>query len=573
MTNREWIVPAGADNAFVQAGSRWPRIIVEVLWQRGLRTLAEVEEFLTADYQQALHDPFLYRQMQRAVDRMLAAIQRQELITVYGDYDADGVSSTAIMVETLTALGGNVDWYLPERLSEGYGLHLAAVTALQRKGTKLLVTVDCGTTNVEEINQAKKYGMDVIVLDHHQEPAVLPPADSIINPIFSSEEYPFKYHASAGVAFTTARALLDVSDYGQKVHRPLERNWADTIIDLAAIATVTDMMPLRGENRAIVKEGLKVMRTTNRPGLRALLEVIGQPFEQVSEQTIGFQIGPRLNAAGRLHHPSIALELLLTRDQDRARQLAEQLQAINLDRQKLTELAVAEALEQVTAQGEQSAYTAFAAHWSPGILGLVAGRLAERVYRPVLIMTENGGQIVGSGRSIPGFDMMTVMNAGREHFLRYGGHAAACGFTLVTADQRLAFQSWWQSAVADRLDEKPLVQPLFLDAAATLDDITPAALDTLETLGPYGIDHQRPKFLLSKVRLLQVATVGGKNEHLRLLGEQGGQRQKFIGFRFGRLAPTLTIGQELDLAVEASWNIWQGRKERQLKIIDIRPAQ
>ncbi len=571
MIAKTWVVRPAAPADFHQHFSDLPSIVRQVLWRRGLRTPAEVAAFLQPDYGQ-LADPFLFRDMSPAVELIIAAVQRRQPITVYGDYDADGVTATAVMVEALSALGAMVTWYLPERLAEGYGLHQDVIEKLSRDGTKLLIAVDCGTTNVREVNAACDLGLAVIILDHHHQPAELPPAEAIINPAFHDETYPFRGLSSAGVAFTVVRGLLQATEAGRRVGRSLNAGWEKWLLDLVAISTVADMMPLRGENRTLVRWGLTVLRKTKRPGLRALFEVMGTQLEQADEYTIGFQIGPRLNAAGRLHHASLALHLLLTKNSGQARDLARQLQELNQDRQKLTELAVSEALEQITATGEQAAYTAFAPHWSPGILGLVAGRLVERVWRPVLVMTENDGRIIGSGRSIPGFDIMRAMDAGQEHFLRFGGHPGACGFTLTSPDRRESFERWWREFIGQQLADVKLEKTLTIDGPAALSDFTDRALDLLETLGPYGVDHPRPALLLGRAEVQAISVAGAQQQHLRLTIRQNRAIARCIGFRQGQRAGELTPGQSIDVVVEASWNVWRDQKEPQLKIIDLRPS-
>ncbi|MBI5466999.1 MAG: single-stranded-DNA-specific exonuclease RecJ [Candidatus Kerfeldbacteria bacterium] len=564
-----WIIGDAAPNDFHQAHLNLPPLVRQVLWRRGVQSAAELEQFLQPAYDQ-LGDPFQFQQMDTAVETIIHAIADQRQITIYGDYDADGVTSTALMVETLEALGAKVNWYLPERLAEGYGLRTETVAQLADQGTQLLVTVDCGTTNVAEISLARQRGLDVIVIDHHHQPAELPPATAIINPVFEDERYPARTLSSAGVAFTVARGLLARTQYGRTLNHELPVGWEKWLLDLVAISTVADMMPLRGENRILVRYGLQVLRKSRRPGLRALFAVMGTQIEQADEFTVGFQIGPRINAAGRLHHASLALHLLLTKQPDEARDLANQLQAINLDRQKLTELAVAEALEQIQAAGEQSAYVAFASHWSPGILGLVAGRLAERVWRPVLVMTENDGQIVGSGRSIPGYDIMQAMDAGREHFLRFGGHPGACGFTLAKAEGRSDFHQWFQEFISRDLKEVKMEKPLHVDGRARLADFSDEALDVLAELGPYGIENTRPTFLIEQADVQSIALAGAQRQHLRLGIQQDGVTVRCIGFRQGARGAELVPGQHLDVVVEASWNVWRERKEPQFKIIDLR---
>mgnify|MGYP001590443702 CR=1 FL=1 len=584
MTPRTWTIADPPPTDFRTGFSHLPVLVQYVLWRRGLTTPAAVEAFLQPEYRR-LADPFAFRQMRPAVDRIRRALERQEPIMIYGDYDADGVTATAVLYETLSALGGAVRWYLPERLTEGYGLNLQAIEEFARTGTNILITVDCGTSNVEEIQRAKSLGLDVIVIDHHHQPPIVPPALAIINPVMAGETYPDRGLSSAGVAFAVVRALLASTDYGARLGHPLPTGrqalapgWEKWLLDLVAISTVADMMPLRGENRTLVHYGLLTLRQTRRPGLRALFAIMGSPLERADELTIGFTVAPRLNAAGRLQHASIALELLLTHDPDRAQRLAEQLQSINLDRQRLTTMAVAEALEQTDlasrqAGQEQPRYggvTAFASHWSPGILGLVAGQLADRLWRPTVVMAENDGQIVGSGRSVSGVNIMTIMDEGREYFLRYGGHAGACGFTLRSPAQRLTFERWFRDRIADGWQPAQATKELIIDGRARLSDVTADALDMLATLGPYGIDHTRPVFLLERVRVLDVGTVGAEQQHLRLTVGQGRDVARCIGFRQGSRLADAAAGREIDLAVETTWNEWQGRREAQLKIIDLR---
>lgn len=573
MTNqRPWVLADQPPISRVEEFPELPAVIVRLLWQRGYRTAAAIKQFLRPEYEQDLQDPFVFTQMRAAVDQIIAAVTAQRRITVYGDYDVDGVTATATMVEVLRALGANVNWYLPERLAEGYGLNVGAIEELAAKGTQLLITVDCGSTNVAEIARANELGIPVVVLDHHHQPAQIPQAAAIINPVFERETRSFQHYSSGGVAFAVACALLQATNNGATLNHRVPDGWEKWLMDLTALSTVADMMPLIGENRLLVKYGLVVLRKTRRPGLRALFDVMGSEIETADETTIGFQIAPRLNAAGRLQHASIALELLLTRDAAQGRQLAEQLQSINAERQHLTEMAVDEALEQIEQQGEQSAYTAFAPHWSPGIIGLIAGRLVERVWRPVLVMTQNGEEIVGSGRSTPGYDIMSALDAGAEHFRRFGGHPGACGFTLITLDQRPTFERWFQAHASETVPTDRTLKPVQLDLSTTLKELDPTTIDMIDVCAPYGQQNPRPVFLLSNVTIREAQTVGAKRQHVKVVVGQGEQFGKCIGFRLGDRVAELVPGSQADLAVEVSWNIWNGRKERQLKIIDWRKA-
>jgi single-stranded-DNA-specific exonuclease len=490
---------------------------------------------------------------------------------IHGDYDADGVTSTVAMVETIQALGGVVEWYVPDRFSEGYGLRTETIKKFIAKNVKLLITVDCGSTNVDEIAVAREAGMEVIVIDHHHQPAKLPNASAIINPVFDDEQYPFRYHASAGVVFTVVRALLQETKNGETLGHPLVAGWEKWLLDIVAIATVADMMPIKGENRLFVHYGLKVLARTRRPGLRALISAAGVALHDVDEVTLGFHIGPRLNAAGRLQHASTAVKLLLTTDPVEAESLARELQQLNDDRKSLTELATNEAWDQIQSLGEAQGYAVFAAHWSAGVLGLIAGRLADRLGRPVFVMTQIDTKIVGSGRAGGNLDIMEIMNAGKAHFAQFGGHTGACGFTLQSDVSPRQFHEW---LVQYMNEHHPVVQPkeLHLDIELPLSQLTPELLSAIDRLAPFGLTATRPVIYLRGVDVRDAQRVGGTKQHLRLRVHENGVARSAIGFRLGERHPEVAEAATIDLAVEPSWNEWQGKRDIQLRIIDIRPT-
>lgn len=569
--SRAWELRPTPDDTSTELFSRYPKVVATLLWQRGVTTPELAEDFFHPSYNDHLADPFLFRQMREAVEEVTSAIRDGMKIMVHGDYDADGVTSTALLVEALRQLGGKVEWYVPNRFSEGYGLKLETVRKFARDGVQLLITVDCGSTNVDEIALAKERGMRVLVLDHHHQPAVLPPADAIINPVFEDETYPFRGHSSAGVAFTLLRAIIQTTENGKTIGHPQPDGWEKWLLDLVAISTVADMMPLRGENRVFVHYGMRVLRQTRRVGLRALLAHGGVKLQEVTERTIGFHIGPRLNAAGRLEHASTAVELLLTKDRETGDRVAADLERINNDRRRLTDAATSEAWEHIQAHGEAGAHAVFAPHWSPGVLGLVAGRLAERVGRPVFVMTENDTQVVGSGRSGSALDLMTIMNAGKEHFSQFGGHPGACGFTLQSPQQRAAFEAWLGEYMSGA-DAKAETPPLLLDAEVRAVDVSPEFLDAIEELAPFGIDAHRPLFMLKDVDVHSMQFVGGEQQHVRLRIRQDGKEHVCIGFRLADHVRALGQPKKIDLAVEPAWNEWNGRREIQLRLLDLRPS-
>jgi len=570
MTSRPWHVRSQPDLSSFDVATSYPPLIASLLWHRGVRSLDEASAFFRPDFSLHLHDPWSFRQMGTAIDRIIQAISTGEKIMISGDYDADGVTSTAMLVETLQVLGGTVEWFVPDRFRDGYGLRMETIEQFKTQGIDLLITVDCGTTNVAEIQRANELGIDVIVCDHHQRPAELPPALAIINPVFPEEKYPFRGHSSAGVVFTVIRALLQKTNYGASLDRPLKEGWEKWLLDLVAISTVADMMPLHGENRTLVHFGVKVLQRTRRPGLQALLATSGISPEDISEVTLGFQLGPRLNAAGRLKHASLAVKLLLTADVAEAERLAQELQQLNTDRKQLTEEACREAKQHIAEMPDQLGYAVFAPHWSPGILGLVAGRVAESIGRPVFVMTQNGDQVVGSGRSGSGIDIMTVMNAGKEWFTKYGGHSGACGFTLRPDADPKAFGAWVADYLATAEPGDP--EPLLLDAEVLLTDIHPEILDMIDTLSPFGVGAQRPSFLVRDVQVDEIRCVGADQQHLRLRVQQNGQRGTMIGFRLAEKQSLVPSSRRIDVAVEPTWNEWNGRKEIQWRFVDLRPA-
>lgn len=548
----------------------WAPLLRQIAWNRGLRTADEMDVFMNPKYDQHLPDPWRYHQMSIAVDRIRQAIRQREPILVYGDYDADGVTTTTIMVEALRTLGGQVEWYVPERISEGYGLNEPAVIRFAEQGIKLIVAVDCGSTNSPEVVKARELGMDVIIIDHHQLSAARPPALAIINPADPAEKFPDAYPSAGGVAYAVVRALDQVMARAKELPATVTPGWEKWLLDLVAISTVTDMVPLRGENRILVRYGLAVLAKTKRPGLKALLAIIGVDPRTVDEHTIGFQIGPRLNAAGRLDHAASAVKMLLARDSATAQILAADLQRVNIERQRLTEMTVVEANDRVNGTAAAGLNIAYAPHWSPGVLGLVAGRIADKTGKPTIIMTATAGRIVGSGRSPGGCDMVELISGGQEHLSRFGGHPGACGFTLVDAEPT-KFIDWLRLADLNTPTAN-IPSPLKLDGSIKFSEYNDRTLDDFETLRPFGTGHGRPVFLHLAVDVVGTYRVGAQGAHLSIRLREGGEIVKAIGFRWGEKQSDFTKHRTWDVVVEPSWNHWRGRREKQYKLIDARPS-
>ncbi|MBI3956779.1 MAG: single-stranded-DNA-specific exonuclease RecJ [Candidatus Kerfeldbacteria bacterium] len=573
---KRWRFHAEAPDEVVRALPDLPPLLVRILANRGLATPDEVQAFLRSSYDEHLHDPLLFRDMAKAITRIAAARERGEKIMLYGDYDVDGVSALSILFSSLRALDcKNIGVYIPDRYSEGYGLNESAVKKFIQGGIKLLITCDCGTSNVNEIALAQKAGIDVIVVDHHKAPPKLPEAYAFLNPAFADEPYPFKKLCSGGVAFKLATALLHHVEYGKAwLERPLPAGWEKWLLDLATLATVADMMPLIGENRVIVKHGLTVLRKTRRHGLRTLAEVMGTPLEKFSALTIGFQIAPRLNAAGRLKHANASFRLLTTADPAEARALAEELDRTNRDRQQLTDTIFREALDQVRSGELSTLVVAHGEGWSSGVIGLVAGKLKEVFHRPTLAIGVERGKVVGSGRSISGFDITQALVESSEYLLKFGGHPMACGFTVKSVDDVPGFVAKMTDVARRELGERDLTPELLLDADLTLGDVSWELVEQLARLEPFGMAVPQPVFASRNLRVLQFERVGRDGKHLRLrVLDDEGRGGRLIGFGFGDWADRLGPGDRYDLAYRVGTNEWNGNRELQLTLVDLRPTQ
>lgn len=568
---KRWVLRPRSPRDFVETFPEIDPALLQLLYSRGLRTQVEIDEFIDPDYSRDVHDPFGFLDMEKATARVIHSIKQNEPIVVYGDYDADGVCATAILSETVRSLGGNVDVYIPFRETEGYGLNVRAVEELAKKGTRVIVTVDCGTTNVEEIAMASKKGIDVIVTDHHDEPPRLPDAFAIINPELSRERYPFRHLSGAGVAFKLATALLMRSDYGVKLGRAALPSGSEKwMLDLVAISTVTDMVPLLGENRVLVRYGLSVLQKTRRRGLRALFATMRSDMQSADEETIGFQIGPRLNAAGRMDHASTAYRLLVTGDDGEAVELAEELSQRNVERQRLTEATVQQALAQLGNDPEGHLLYVIGDDWLPGVMGLVAGKLCERFNRPAIVFAKSQGRYVGSGRSIDAFDITAALNRIGPLLDRYGGHPQACGLALKKGHSPKKVGEALRAIADEQLRNADLTPPLSVDAEVVLDDINWKLVEDVSKLAPFGEEAERPKFLSRGLRVVKVDTVGKDGKHLRLhVSHATSEVKKTIGFRFGSWIDSIDQGDSVDCVFEVGVNEWNGNREIELKIVDL----
>ncbi len=491
--------------------------------------------------------------MPEAVDVILRHVREGNRIVVHGDYDVDGVSSTAVLVGTLRELGADCGWFLPSRTEDGYGLAVATVDRLAAAGTKLLVTVDCGITAVGEVAAARQAGMEVVVTDHHtpRSDGTLPDAP-IVHPLVGG--YPCPELCATGVAYLLARALL--AGAGR------DPGGADADLDLVALATVADCVPLVGENRRLVREGLRALAGTTRPGLRALMAVSRCDPSAIDAKTCGFRLAPRINAAGRLHRADAGLELLLTEDDARARQIAEELDAANAERRHVETRILFEAEALVAQAGDDvSAYVLAGDGWHPGVIGIVASRIAERHNRPAVLIALDGDTGTGSGRSIPSFDLLAGLDAGAEHLLRHGGHRAAAGLT-IQRDAVDAFRAAFTAHAARVLCAADLVPVERVDAVVSGDDLGTDLAEELARLAPFGQGNPDVSLLVPAARLTDARPMG-EGKHVRFTVEAGGARARAVAFGTGRLPDGAEEGR-LDATFGLELNEWNGTVEPRL---------
>ena len=552
-------------------------VILQLLANRGIKTQEQIDEYLYPDYSQDIHDPYLFLDMEKAVERVFRALEKKEKITVHGDYDADGVCSALVVVSALSAMGADVQVYLPHRELEGYGLNMQTVEELGKNGVNLIITTDCGISNRLEIKRAAELGIDVIITDHHAEPPNLPEdAFAIIDPHLAREKYPFRDLAGAGVAFKLVQAILRSPKFKTSDFKIDPEGFEKWLLDLVAIATITDIMPLLGENRTLVKYGLLVLNKTQRMGLKKLIESLGlNKNKDLDAKNVAFQIGPRLNAAGRIDHANQAYELLKTDDVSDVDNLVGALNKTNEGRQGLSERVMAEARAQIGEDvGEEKVLFAKGEGWPVGIVGLVAGKIAENFWRPTFIMTERDGVIMGSGRSIPEFDMMEGLHETKELLSHYGGHAGACGFTLKNKKDLKKFEKILKKFAEKKLSGMELVPNLNIDAEVRLEKINWELFELLEKFAPFGKANERPRYLGQEFIVESFESVGTNGNHLRINLSQGnGVRKKFIGFCLGEWCQKLKVGDKIDVVFEVDVNEWNGNRELQMKIIDLKLSE
>ncbi len=556
---KRWQIAAPLTAEAEQELAVFPFPLRQLLFNRGYATEAAARAFLKPP--PALDS---YPQdTEAALERILYALRHQQKVIVYGDYDVDGVTATALLSEAFQALGMQVQSYIPNRFEEGYGLNVEALRELKEAGAQLVISVDCGIRSLQEAEFARSIGLDLIITDHHQPGKALPPAVAVINPKRADDPYPEKYLAGVGLAWKLTQALAK--------RFPVLRNLP--LLELVALGTVADLAPLNGENRGLVRAGLKELRSTTRPGLLSLAKLAGLNLTSVTATDISFILGPRLNAAGRLESALDALHLLLTRDVFQAGVLAQRLESQNRQRQALT-LSVQNEAERLALEraGGEVPPLLFAVHpeFNVGVVGLAAARLSERHYRPAIVARQDAEITRGSCRSIPEFHITQALDQCADLLLHYGGHAAAAGFTVHNRNLP-EFMERMNLLAAEALAGKDLRPTLWADVEIPLDSMGVEVWKQIQYLQPVGYGNREATFVSRGVRVRQVRAVGGKGEHLKLaLEDERGVLWDAIGFRLGELAREIAIGNRVDVLYTLEINEYNGQRSFQLNLKDVR---
>jgi len=553
-------------------------LLAQVLAARGLTTRDAANVFLQARLTD-LHDPNLLPGIPEAADRMVSALRAGRRITIYGDYDVDGMTATAILSRCLKLAGANVDYYIPCRLEEGYGLNSDAVRKLSEEDPqRLLVTVDCGCCSVVEAALARELNLELIVTDHHTLAEELPSAACLVHPRVPGSEYPFQDLCGAGVAFKLAWAICQRLGENGKAP-PQLRDFLTSAVGLAAIGTVADVVPLVGENRVLVRYGLTAIVERPFVGLAALLEVAGlREKKQIASEDIGFGLGPRLNAAGRLGQARLAVELLTTEDRSRAVQLAAYIDQLNKDRQSVERKMFKLAKELVEEHPNWLSHGALilpSSDWHPGVMGIVANRIAEHFERPTILIAVNEADGIGqgSGRSFGGFNLHGALAACSDLLLGFGGHQFAAGLRIATSEID-AFRNRLAASAASHQDSQPEEPHLFIDAEVALHDLTPQAVRELDRLGPYGSEHHRPLFATAQVELAEPAQkMGNGDRHLQLKVRQAGKVLRVIAWGRAEWADEMNAHRgRFALCFAPQINNYRGFETVELHLVDWRSA-
>jgi len=570
---KEWKIKNQEVLAFGEIAGEYHPVILKLLGNRGFKNSAEIKKFFDFDYDTDIGNPFLFKEMEKAVARIITAKEKNEKIAIFGDYDADGVTAAALLFETLNNLGfSEVITYIPDRQIEGYGMNKEALNFLQKSKVNLIITVDCGITNKEETALAQKLGMDVVITDHHHIPKVLPAAIALINPQMENSGYGFKNLAGVGVAFKLAQALYQKMD-------PENIEKLKWLLDLVAIGTVADCVPLLFENRILVKYGLVVLSKTRRAGLLEMFKVgrikIGEN-DFPDTHKIAFQVAPRINAAGRMDHANFAYNLILEKSRVKACDLALEIEDKNQKRQKITSEIVREV--RILAEGpfkDKELIFAENEHWPIGILGLVAGKITDEFNKPTAVFQKQQDEFVGSLRSIPQINIIEKIEQCSDLLKKFGGHSQAAGVTLKKENFD-AFYKKLSQLIANELDGKKMLPTLEIDLEIAAKDVSWELLGEIRKMEPFGKENEEPVFLVRNLKVGEIKVVGNGSKHLKIsvLAEDSPKVFDGIGFGMGeKFSQIIQAGDKVDAVVNLQEDEWNGNRKIQLQIIDLRKSQ
>jgi single-stranded-DNA-specific exonuclease len=539
-------------------------ILCELLVQRGIVDFDAAKKFFRPQIEH-LHSPWLMKDMKKAVERIQTAFEKEEKILVYGDYDVDGTTSVATLYQFLKDLSPNIDYYIPHRYKEGYGISKIGIDFAKENGFNLIISVDCGIKSTELIAYAKELGMDFVICDHHLPDPVIPPAVAILNPKQIDCTYPFKELCGCGVVFKLITSLAETYQLPSESYLQY--------LDLVMTAIAADIVPVVDENRTLSFFGLQKINDNPCNGLKAILEQSKQSLP-IKMSSLVFTVSPRINAAGRMDDAKKAVQLFIEKDLISARAIASLLQQDNLDRREADSTITEEALAQIENDPNHSikkSSVVFQAHWHKGVVGIVASRLIEKYYKPTIVLTQSGEVIAGSARSVQGFNLYEALHACREHLLGYGGHFAAAGMTLAE-DQLEAFKEAFEKSVAERITEEQLTPEITINAVLPLDNISMNFYQIISQMEPFGPDNMRPVFIAQKVYDTGYSKIV-KDLHISCSFKQGKNTIRGIGYNMPQHLDVIKSGKPFDIIFQLQLNEWQGTQSVQLQIMDIKPCE
>lgn len=562
-----WILSNSSDEHDIQKLAQSINVsptIARILVARGVHTFEQAKQFFRPSLTD-LHDPFLMDGMDRAVERSMRALESGEKMAIYGDYDVDGTNSAAMLYLYFKSLGANVEFYIPDRFTEGYGISTTGIDRLAAAGVQLIITIDCGITAIDQVDYANSIGMDVIICDHHEAASTIPSAYAVLDPIKPGCSYPFKYLSGCGVGFKLMQGIAVRRGDVESIY---------SYLDFVAIAAAADIVPLVGENRSLVSHGLRKLNDSPRPGLRGLLECAGIKRGNLSTAQIVFGIAPRVNAAGRLGDARRAVEMLIEEDEVRAFQRAQDLESDNRSRRTIDEGTFAEAqvlAETMLTQQDCRSLVLHNPNWHPGVIGIVASRLVEKYYLPTVLLTSVEGMAKGSARSIAGFDIHNALRQCEALIEQYGGHKYAAGLS-IREDNIDQFRTALNTFATSKISDDMLTPQLHIDSEVSLDELTPRFFHVVKQFAPFGPGNARPHFLVSGAEIVGYPKIVGK-DHLKFRVRNGGGYIEAIAFGMGSRLPDLVAGGRYDLVFNIEENEYRGQITPQLRILDFRYSE